>query len=326
MSVLYLRIAIINDSLIIGCRSLLQVMPVPVLNTLAADVFKAYPELNAAGDVECIVGCFCEISQQKWAEGLQKRRIDDLLEAKRLQESFIDMTSHEMRNPLSAIIHCADSIIGALEQDGKAVVSANADPEAVSTALDAAKTILHCSQHQKRIVDDVLVLSKLNSDLLPVTPIPMDVLKTVKETASMFDAEMKATDITFHFHSETSLQELGIDWVFLDPSRLTQVLINLLTNAIKFTQLEPKREISVRVGASLAKPTGGKVKYVKSQHDVFKDLFVGPDYEGRETVYLQFAIEDTGRGLTESEMDLLFRRFSQSSPKTHTVYGGSGLG
>lgn len=323
---MYLHITITNDALILNRRSLLQVMPVSITNALATDVFKAYPELNAAGDVECIVGCFCEISQQKWAEGLQRRRIDDLLEAKRLQESFIDMTSHEMRNPLSAIIHCADSIIGALEQDGKTIVFPNADLEAVSTALDAAKTILHCSQHQKRIVDDVLVLSKLNSDLLPVTPIPMDMLKTVKETVSMFDAEMKATDITCHFRVESSLLELNIDWVFLDPSRLTQVLINLLTNAIKFTQLEPKREISVRVGASLAKPTGGKIKYVKTQNELSKDLFVGPDWQGKETIYLQFAIEDTGRGLTESEMDLLFRRFSQSSPKTHTVYGGSGLG
>lgn len=68
----------------------------------------AYPELDSEGRVTSIVGFVTAISQQKWAEKVQQRKVDSVLEAKRQQENFIDMTSHEIRNPLSAIMQCAD--------------------------------------------------------------------------------------------------------------------------------------------------------------------------------------------------------------------------
>ncbi|KAJ8606122.1 hypothetical protein MRB53_041198 [Persea americana] len=91
--------------------------------------------------------------------------------------------------------------------------------------------------------------------------------------------------------------------------------------------MEAKRQITVLIDASLTKPEAAGIKYVRSQAaSEQKDLIAGSDWGTGDTVYLKFAVKDTGRGLNESEMDLLFRRFSQATPKTHVTYGGSGLG
>lgn len=106
------------------------------------------------------------------------------------------------------------------------------------------------------------------------------------------------------------------------------VLINLTTNAIKFTTSESKRTISVTIAASVKKPSEEKNPVVNFFPPRSKrvDLTKGRDWGEGEEVYIQFSVEDTGRGLTEEEMTVLFQRFSQASPRTHVVYGGSGLG
>ncbi|KAK5083305.1 hypothetical protein LTR16_008283, partial [Cryomyces antarcticus] len=120
----------------------------------------AFPEIDEDGSVVAIMGWLTDISSQKWSERLQAQRLEDALETKRQSENFIDMTSHEMRNPLSAIIQSADGIIAALTTPG----------DVRELIADAVQTIILCAQHQKRIVDDVLTLSKLDSNLLVITP------------------------------------------------------------------------------------------------------------------------------------------------------------
>jgi CheY-like chemotaxis protein len=145
----------------------------------------------------------------------------------------------------------------------------------------------------------------------------------------MFEAELDTNDIAMELRMETSYLDLAIDWVKLDPSRLLQVLINLTTNAIKFTQGQEKRTIVVSVGASKQRPGHGDsdVSYFPSRSKR-KDLTTVDETEwgSGEELYLLFAVQDTGRGLDEKEKTLLFQRFSQASPRTHVQYGGSGLG
>ena len=97
--------------------------------------------------------------------------------------------------------------------------------------LDAAQTIVLCARHQKRIIDDVLTLSKLNSAMLHVTPVQVQVETTVRRTLKMFEGELLADDIEMTFSLEKSYHQAQIDWVYCDPVRLTQIFINLLTNA-----------------------------------------------------------------------------------------------
>ena len=296
-------------------------------------LFSASPEKNDDGTLKSVFGSITNISSQKWAETFQKRKMEEAMELKRQQENFIDITSHEMRNPLSAILQCADEITVLLSEksnDGSegVEVGEGAGSDVIANCIDAAQTISLCAMHQKRIVDDILTFSKLDSAMLVVTPVDVQPITVVQKALKMFEGELQTADIQLQFQIEDSFRQLQIDWVRLDPSRVLQVLINLTTNAIKFTSTQQKRTIKVTVGAMLEKPSTlpcSQVKYfpLRSKR---KDLTAGPEWGEGEVVYVRFAVKDTGRGLNAEEMKLLFVRFSQLSPRTHVQYGGSGLG
>ena len=287
----------------------------------------AFPERGIDGRVKVIFGSITDISQQKWAEHFEKRRMEEAVEMKRQQENFIDITSHEMRNPLSAILQCADEITTSMTDLQGGNLSQGPAGELVRAAIDASGIIALCAQHQKRIVDDILTLSKLDSALLLVTPCDVMPKTVVQRALKMFDGEVHTADIKLKFKIDESVEKFGIEWVKLDPSRLLQVLINLTTNAIKFTTTQEKRIINVTLAASLKRPAkdGSIVSYFPPRSKK-KDLTKSSEWGTGEKVFLHFAVQDTGRGLTEDEKKLLFLRFSQASPRTHVQYGGSGLG
>ncbi|KAK4167277.1 putative signal transduction histidine-protein kinase [Cladorrhinum sp. PSN259] len=293
-------------------------------------LMSAYPEKEDTGELKSIFGCITDISQQKWAEDFQKQRRDEAVELKRQQENFIDITSHEMRNPLSAILQCADEISSSLHrykvEEDLTTQSEEKLNSLINNCVEAAQTITLCASHQKRIVDDILTLSKLDSKLLLVTPVDVQPIMVVQNVLKMFEAELNTHDISGEFRVEQSYRDLEIDWVKLDPSRLRQVLINLMTNAIKFTQGRPTRSILISMGASkqLAEEEG--LSYIPSRHPEQADLTDNHDWADGEKINLHLAVTDTGSGLDEDEKRLLFQRFSQTSPRTHVQYGGSGLG
>ena len=287
----------------------------------------AYPETGNDGKVKIIFGSITNISQQKWAEHFEKRRMEEAVELKRQQENFIDITSHEMRNPLSAILQCADEITSSLS-DYRSQGHRQITNSLMNDCIEAAQTIALCAQHQKRIVDDILTLSKLDSALLLVTPTTVRPVSVVQKSLRMFENELQTADVKLDLKMDPSWRKLNIDCVKLDPSRLLQVLINLTTNAIKFTSTQHKRNILVTLAASTKRLTQGssnKVSYFPTR-SLKKDLTDNAEWGTGEEVYLHFSVQDTGRGLTEAESKLLFMRFSQASPRTHVQYGGSGLG
>lgn len=290
-------------------------------------LFSAYPEKYGDGRLKSVFGSITNISQQKWAEGIQTRKMEEAVELKRQQENFIDITSHEMRNPLSAILQCSDEIASSLmrvRQKGEKDLS----EETIANCLDAAQTISLCSQHQKRIVDDILTLSKLDSQLLLVTPVDAQPLTVVQRALKMHEGELQAADIQMKFVVDQTFRDLELDWVRFDPSRVLQVLINLTTNAIKFTTTESKRTITVTIAAAKQRPSElaeAPVKYFPTRSKK-KDAMEDRDWGEGEKVYIHFSVADTGRGLSPEEKKLLFMRFSQASPRTHVQYGGSGLG
>ncbi|OIW32623.1 hypothetical protein CONLIGDRAFT_572111 [Coniochaeta ligniaria NRRL 30616] len=297
-------------------------------------LFSAHTEFGPNGSLRSVMGSITDISHLKWAQGLQNRRLQEAEETRRQQNEFIDITSHEMRNPLSAILQCADDISSALEvyQTSRA-----APPQdVVESCVDAANTISLCVQHQKSIVDDILTVSKLDSNLLVITPVPSQPEAILRRAVKMFDPELQAKDIKIVHTTSPSYGELAVDWVNIDPSRVLQILINLMTNAIKFTAPSQNRVITVAVSASEAPPnaasdnTAPGFQYVPSHAPggVIQTpaASCSEDWGEGEILYLRFQVEDTGCGLTPEEKQILFQRFKQASPRTHAQYGGSGLG
>ena len=291
----------------------------------------AEPQQDEDGNIKMILGSMTNISQQKWAEHFEKRRMEEAVEMKRQQENFIDITSHEMRNPLSAILQCADELTRFM-RDLKANKWGPRPPllndGILEEQLDTSNTVSVCGEHQTRIVDDILTLSKLDSGLLQVTPCASKPKSIAQKTLKIFETPAHSNDIALAIRPDKSLDKLGVEWVNMDPSRVLQILINLITNAIKFTATQPnQRSITITIGASLHPPKAfGHVEFVPAVSKR-KDLTENShDWGTGEQIYIHFSVEDTGRGLTDEEKTQLFLRFSQASRHTHLTYGGSGLG
>ncbi|TVY18648.1 Two-component system protein A [Lachnellula arida] len=193
-----------------------------------------------------------EISALKWAEQAEARKAEDAFEAKRQQEEFIDIVSHEMRNPLAAILMSADSITKSIAEVKERKITEARLLSALHSNVDSANTIVKCANHQKRIVDDVLTLSKLQYMMLAITPEPTHVQELIDSTLKMFESELQEKKITATASAE--MERNNTDWVSCDPSRLTQIIVNFLTNAIKFTKDEGRREIKIKYGIVTSEP------------------------------------------------------------------------
>ncbi|KAF2129176.1 hypothetical protein P153DRAFT_376440 [Dothidotthia symphoricarpi CBS 119687] len=266
--------------------------------------------------------------QQKLGEQVQAAHALNAQESKRQLESFIDTTSHEMRNPLSAIVQCADSIISTHKALGSVTNHHRINQSISESTIDAAEIIVQCSKHMKTIVDDVLTMSKLDSGLFVMTPVDVQLESVARDAVKMFESEARAAGVVLELRFEDSCKKLNVKTVSLDPTRVLQILINLLTNAIKFTRLEEKRHITVILGIAHERPlqhAQDHVEFIRTS-EATEALSLQTDWDKGGNVYVIFAVQDTGRGLSDPERDLLFARFSQASPRTHIDYGGSGLG
>lgn len=286
--------------------------------------------LMEGGKVKSLLGYVTDISRQKWAENVQANNAAIAIDARRRQEEFLDITSHELRNPLSAILQLADSIIKSYSSKDEA--RQLSWHETVAENATAASTILACATHQKRIIDDVLILSRLDSQMLSITRVAAEPHDVIASTLKMLESLTTQHKINVLARRGESAQELrGVRSILVDTSRLTQVLINLIGNAIKFTSAQPVRDISIVFGIQAQQPAQfatrfGDLTWVSSSPS--KQAKVEPTElgHGDEALYAYFLIEDTGPGMTPEEMTRLFKRFSQATFKTQIAYGGSGLG
>jgi signal transduction histidine kinase/CheY-like chemotaxis protein len=245
------------------------------------------------------------------------------------------------------MVQCADSVssslseMAALANQDVQVTSQAKLKDLINTSLDAIDTIQACATHQKRIVDDSLTLSKLDSKLLVISPIILQPTTLLRDTYKMFKDEANKARIKLEVRCDSSISQMNIEYAIIDPSRVLQILINLLTNAIKFTQAQAKRHVEVIMGASTQPEGRSGVQYVP-QKALRQDFLDQREWGDGEVFYLHFTVNDTGCGLTTEHKDRLFQRFSQATPRTHVQvfvifppltsiaefhqYGGSGLG
>jgi signal transduction histidine kinase/FixJ family two-component response regulator len=200
---------------------------------------------------------------------------DQALQASQTKSDFIANISHEVRTPLTAIIGFSESILnGSLDEPHK---------------LDAVKTITRNGRHLLTILNDILDLSKLDADKLTVEMIELSPFQIVSDIESLVGMQARDKGLKFEIHYDFPLPRLIIS----DPTRLKQILLNLCTNAVKFTDSG-----TVRVLVSCS---------AKDQQ-------------------MTFIIIDSGIGLSQDAQERLFMAFSQADSSTTRRFGGTGLG
>ncbi|KAL5338215.1 hypothetical protein BJX70DRAFT_388757 [Aspergillus crustosus] len=277
------------------------------------------------GDNGGLICMITDITPEKTAELLQRKTAEDARDRKQQQERFIDMISHEVRNPLSAILHCAEDIMDVVQEPGQEVAR-----DQMARIAEAAETINLCVAHQKRIIDDVLIYSKLDASMLNLSPQPVEPTTHLSTLLTMFKPQLRKQRIGFEYQLDRSYADCKLDWVLADLDKMGQVLINLVSNAIKFTaEAEDERHIRVSLGASTDRPPSyppNVVFFDPNEAALRLDATRNPEWGDRERAYIMVAVQDSGIGISDQHQKRLFERFKQATPRTDRIYGGYGLG
>lgn len=195
-------------------------------------------------------------------------------------------------------------------------------PGTAESLIDAAQTITLCARHQKTIIDEVLTFSKLDSNLLVLSLERAQIPSIIRIALKMFEIELENARIEASIKIDQSYHDLAIDYVLVDPSRLLQIIINFLTNSIKFTRDSSTRKITINLAASTTKPTAKEfgIDFLPPRKEAREEIDLA--HESTQTVlqseepmerniYIYIGVEDTGRGLTTDETKHLFQRFAQ---------------
>ncbi|KAG8934383.1 hypothetical protein FRC01_003340 [Tulasnella sp. 417] len=276
------------------------------------------------------------IAQLRAADAERQRAEAD--ERRRAQELLVDVTSHELRQPVSAILNCSQLVRTNLSNLAEALRKSRAATPFVPTDsllrqieddLDALDSIYQCGLSQERIANDVLSLSRLQLDTLSIHTIDFQLLPELQRIISIFASELKMKKINFNMNIGQSVVVLNVDRVSSDRTRFAQILTNLMSNAIKFTDIAPlpDRQIVVYLEVSLDPPQANKciAPPLPQNIDEVKEKIKIPG----TLIYVYVAVQDSGPGLKPGDLTLLFQRFQQGEllwSNSHEVFGGSGLG
>ena len=235
------------------------------------------PLRNNDKQIFAYIGVAKDITQQKKLQ-------NDLITAKQiaeesviLKEAFLANMSHEIRTPMNAIIGFTDLLLKRNLQ---------------AKEIDYVQTIKKSGENLLRIINDILDVSKIDSGMMEFEELPISIKEIFSSLNIMLSQKAKEKNLRLEFKFDEHLPGT----VLGDPTRLTQIILNLVGNAIKFTK------------------AGSIVVQARVVEENEKD------YE------IEFLVKDTGIGIPEDKLKSVFERFSQAETHTTRNYGGTGLG
>lgn len=208
------------------------------------------------------------------AADIEKAR-DEAMNANFAKSNFLANMSHEIRTPLTSIIGFSESCLD-IDQSMK-------------ERSNAIKTIINSGKHLLHIINEILDLSKIEAGKLEIETVPVSVVELLDEVNMLVSIMADGKDLLFEINYTYPIPEN----IFTDPLRLKQILINLCSNAVKFTD---KGHVYLNV------------KYVE------------------ESSSLIFDVVDTGIGMTNEQLEKIFKPFEQADTSITRKFGGTGLG
>ncbi|WVQ73808.1 hypothetical protein IAR50_003389 [Cryptococcus sp. DSM 104548] len=276
------------------------------------------------------LGCVVDVSheERRLVEAEERRR--EAEESKHQQELLIDLTSHEIRNPLNAILSCSDLVkqnLIALQEElrSSGLKGFIPSPELLTDLeqdVEALESIHQCGLVQERIAGDILSLARIQLEMLSLHDIEVNLLKEARKVSSIFasEAKMKQVDLTLEFGP--TIEKSQVLLIKTDPVRLGQVVTNLISNAMRFTAgAVGEKRITLQYDVSFVPPAEGTCALPSDIR--LPSTLPAPE---NTPVWLFISVTDTGPGMSPSELGVLFQRFAQGNKMIHTKYGGSGLG
>lgn len=254
------------------------------------------PILNPVGIVQRVIGVSRDVTELKQQWQLLEHQNHQLTETTRLKQEFVATTSHELRTPLTAILGFSNVLLqeffGELNLKQK----------------DYIERIHASGQHLLDLINDILDLSRLEAERLELELQTIFVPDVCEGVMSLIQERALHQGVTLQLDIASD-----IEWMVADPRRLKQMLLNLITNAVKFT---PKGSVGLKVyrrSRSELEPTAM----------TYSTTF-GLDIQEAETIH--FLVWDTGIGIDEADQRLLFAPFSQIDSSLARKHHGSGLG
>ncbi|THU34796.1 response regulator [Niastella caeni] len=232
---------------------------------------------DASGNYLSSRSTIYDITEQQKVESALKEARQQAIESANVKEQFLANMSHEIRTPINSVIGFTNLLQKTNLQEEQ--------HQFVNLIQSASENLL-------TIINDILDISKIEAGMLRIEKNPFSLRGLCSSIETMFYHRAREKNLSFSLYIQDNIP----DTLTGDAVRLTQILVNLISNAIKFTQ---KGGISINITT------------LKQKNDYIR---------------LRFSVKDSGIGISTDKLDAIFERFQQGETDTTRKYGGTGLG